>query len=108
MLVVKNKTRKTNMGLLEDEMKSEKILWIKKMVVKLDLCHPDDPQEQIQELKVTHYPEFGENGVFIKHMSTPRSDDDEPELGEVFIKTDAIPELIVTLQKYLSMAINGS
>jgi hypothetical protein len=88
------------MGFFEDEMSSEKVLWIKKTVRKLDPLLPDDPSEKIHELKITHFPEFG-NGVFIKYTSTRASEDDDEEYGDVFIPNKTIPELISALQRYL-------
>lgn len=93
------------MSFFEDEMCSEKVIWIKKTVRKLDPLLPDDPTEKIYELKITHFPEFG-NGVFIKTNNTKASEDDHDESGEVYVKNESIPELIAALQRYLDRSNN--
>lgn len=87
------------MGFFEDEMSSEKVFWIKKIVKKIDPLLPDDPSEKIHELKITYFPEYG-NGVFIKYTSTRASEHDDEQYGELYISNETIPELLSALQRY--------
>lgn len=96
------------MSTLESELGfyAEKVLWTYRFVEEIEHKNPNGPTEQVHELSLTCYPQW-DSGVFIKHVETSLlSEDAEPERELVYIKKEAVPELLAALQKYLSESSN--
>lgn len=94
--------------ILESELdwQSERVLWTKRFVEDVKHRNPDGPTKQVHELSLTCYPNW-DTGVFVKHIETSVvSEDAEPERELIYVKKEAVPELINALQKYLSESSN--
>lgn len=97
------------MSILESELEwqSEKVLWTYRFAEEIEHKNPDGPTEQVHELSLTYYPKW-DSGVFIKHIETSLvSEDGKLERELVYIKKEAVPELITALQKYMSLQIQN-
>lgn len=83
----------------------EKVLWAKSIVEDVFIQNPDGPDKQVHSYSLYHFPEYdndGDGGVFIKRVATPLIADEEPETESVYVKKEALPELVKALQDYIN------
>lgn len=79
-----------------------KVLWSKTTVRPIAFPNHDGPTQQIHEWRLFNYEDLDSTGVFLERLdSSSYSEEGRPEIQELFIFKDVVPDLIKALQAYI-------